>query len=228
MASPAAAVRSSRRRTHEESETVTQPERAVRTRRSSRFSRDCESPTPDTCNHGGSSPEHESTQQGNTPQRSNLSARMKSTLDIGFNVVERDESERAPSPRDTFFQPPPPRLVSTLLGLEGRGSSRRVRPESSQNRQPGIDAGDDATQAAPQVCHLSDLRRRPSAYDLSLISFASTKRLHATSPAPSGASSLRPESRAGSVPAFSIRSSGSMSDMRSIAVSGMKAERTLP
>ena len=177
---------------------------------------------------------NESTQQGNTPQRSNLSARMKSTLDIGFNVVERDERERAPSPRDTFFQPPPPRLVSTLLGLEGRGSSRRVRPGSSQNRQPGTDTGDDATQAAPQVCHLSDLRRRPSAWDLSLISFASTKRFRAASPAPSGASSLRPESRAGSyslagsVPAFSIRSSGSMSDMRSIAVSGMKAERTPP
>lgn len=160
--------------------------------------------------------------KGSTPQRSNLSARMMSSLDIGAKLAHEDRV-RAPSPRDNFFQPPPPRIVSSLVVEEACLN----RAERLERRTSAVGDADQAQAApAPRVCHLSELRRRPSAADLSLQAAFGSKRFSPWSPTPScSASSLRPISRAGSIPhslagsiPVSFRSSGSYSDLRSVAV----------
>ena len=119
--------RRSRRRSREEGETSVGVERRI-TRRASR-------PSVERILDGEEEVREGS--PGETPRRAQLAARLSSKM--SFDAFDSDPAFadaaiRAPSPKDNFFQSPPPRLAEALMVPNEDSRLRRIRRRPAPSR----------------------------------------------------------------------------------------------
>lgn len=146
--------RRSRRRSREEGETSVGVERRI-TRRASR-------PSVERIIDGEEEVREGS--PGETPRRAQLAARLSSKM--SFDAFDSDPAFadaaiRAPSPKDNFFQSPPPRLAEALMVPNEDSRLRRIRRGASPAPAPLNHPGQ--TSEGPRICNLSEIRATPQA-----------------------------------------------------------------